>query len=597
MTTEIAFMLSLITITLLVFSLEIFPIEVTAIALLGTLLATGIISLEQAISGMSNKAVVTIGAMFLLGRALVKTGILEVLADRLSHKVGTRKWLGIGIFLAIAGLLSGILNNTTVVAVFIPLAMNLCRRFHLSPSKVLIPLSYVSMAGGTLTLVGTSTNLVVNSIAEAAGQPPFGMFEFFRLGLIFLGSGLVYVLLFSRRLLPSRSSPVSLTGNYHMGAYLTEVQVQQDSGLSEKTCREVGVNEHYDITVLSILRDRYHYSENIRNEILKVGDTLIVRGTIENILRLRREQGLALLSDIKLNDQELAQEGQVMAEGLVTRTSTLIGKTLKEIDFRQHYRAFVLAIRHHGEILREKISSIPLKFSDTLLIVTSPDRLNDLRRSEDLIIISEVDLQIRRVRLWWLVLALIPLMILMATFGVMDILKGALLSVIILLLLGVLRPQESYRSVDWSVLVLIASLVPVGEALVETGTTKFLATQMLVLVSKFQDSLLGPYLGLALIYLVTTLMTQMVSNTATAVLMPPVALTLAASLGVDARPFLMGTCFAASAAFLTPMGYQTNLMVYAPGNYRFLDYTRFGTPLTFLFWVVGTLLIPFFWPF
>lgn len=597
MTFEIAFMLGLIVVALVVFSLEIFPIEVTAVALLGVLLVTGTLTLEQAISGFSNKAVITIAAMFLLSHALVKTGILEVAADRLSRQVGTRKWLGMSIFLGVAGILSGFLNNTAVVAVFIPLAISLCRRFHLSPSKALIPLSFASMAGGTLTLVGTSTNLIVSSVAEKAGQPSFGMFEFFPLGILLLGAGLIYVCLLSPRLLPSRSTPVSLAGNYHMGAYLTEVRVREKSKLSGRTCLEVGMNEHYDITVLSILRGDQQVSQNIRNERLGADDILIVRGTIDNIFRLRRELGLALLSDIKLNDRELAREGQLMAEGLVTRTSSLIGKTLREVDFRQHYRTFVLAIRRHGDILRNKIAYIPLRFSDTLLMLASPDRLDDLRRSEDLIIISEVDLHIRRGRLWWLVLVLIPVMVALAALGVMEIPKGAFLAVVLLLFLSILSPQEAYRSIDWSVVVLIASLIPVGEAMIETGTAGYLADQILFVVSFFEGSDLAPYVGVALIYLVTCLLTQVVSNAATAVLMPPVALSLAAALGVDPRPFLMATCFAASSAFLTPMGYQTNLMVYAPGNYHFLDYTRFGGPLSLLFWAMATVFIPRFWPF
>ena len=597
MTFEIAFMLGLIVVALVVFSLEIFPIEVTAVALLGVLLVTGTLTVEQAVSGFSNKAVITIAAMFLLSHALVKTGILEVAADQLSRRVGTRKWLGISIFLGVAGILSGFLNNTAVVAVFIPLAMSLCRRFHLSPSKVLIPLSFASMAGGTLTLVGTSTNLIVSSVAEKAGQPPFGMLEFFPLGILLLIAGLIYVCFLSQRLLPSRSTPVSLSGNYHMGTYLTEVRVRKRSKLAGRTCLDVGMNARYDITVLSILRGGQQFSQDIRNQRLRAGDILIVRGTVDNIMRLRRELGLALLSDIKLNDQELAREGQLMAEGLVTRTSSLIGKTLKSADFRQHYRAFVLAIRRHGEILRNKIADVPLRFSDTLLILASPDRLDDLRRSEDLIVISQVDLQIRRGRLWWLVLVLIPVMVVLAALGIMEILKGAFLAVMLLLLLSILSPQESYRSIDWSVLVLIASLIPVGEAMIGTGTAGYLADQILIVVSLFKESALAPYVGVALIYLVACLLTQVVSNAATGVLMPPVALSLAAALGVDARPFLMATCFAASSAFLTPMGYQTNLMVYAPGNYRFLDYTRFGGPLSLLFWAMATVFIPRFWPF
>ncbi len=597
MTPEIAFMLAFVLVALLLFALELFPIEVTAFSMLACLLVFDFVSLDQALAGLSNKAVVTIATMFLLSHSLVKTGILEVAADRLSHRVKGRPWLGVAILLAITGVLSGFLHNTAVVAVFIPVAISLCHSFHLSPSKVLIPLSYVSIIGGTLTLIGTSTNLIVSSVAEAAGHPPLGMFEFFGLGSVLLLVGFLYLVFLAPRGLPARSSTASLTGKYQMGRYLTEVQVLDESPLVGRTCREASLNERYDITVLAILRGGVRRTENIRNRKLQAKDMLIVRGAVESFLQLRREQGLAMLPDIKLNDRELTHEGQVMAEGLVTRNSSLIGRTLKEIDFRQHYRAFVLAIHHHGEILRRKISHIPISFSDTLLMVTSPDRVAELRQSEDLIIISEVDLQIRKGRLWWLVLVLIPSIVLLAALGWTDILTGALLAVALLFVLRNLSPREAYRSVDWSVILLIAGLIPVGTALVETGTASFLADQILGLVSLLQNRDLAPYLALSLVYLVTSLLTQVISNAATAVLMPPVALSLASALDVDPRPFLMATCFGASAAFATPMGYQTNLMVYAPGKYRFLDYVRFGGPLNLVFWLVASVLIPWIWPF
>jgi len=596
MTFEIFFMLVLITGTLVLFALEVFPMEVTAFTMLAILLVTGIVGMDQAIVGLSNPAVVTIGALFVLSHALTKTGLLEVASSRLSEMVGPRKWLGVGIMLVTVSLSSAFLNNTAVVAMFIPLAMDLSRRFHISPSKILLPLSYAAIVGGTLTLIGTSTNLIVNSFVVGAGMAPIRMFELSRLGWIYLVVGVLYVLLFGRRLLPSRAALSSLTGKYHMGTYLTELKVKKDSALAGRTCREIGVNQKYDITVLAILRAGQRITENIRNLALEPGDTLIVRGLVDNIMRMRKEQGVQLLTDIKLNDTELSSDDQVLAEGLVTQTSRLVGKTLRQIDFRRHYGAFVLAIRRHGATLREKIAHIPLRVSDTLLMLAPRDRLNELRRTEEMIIISEADSTLHPGRFWWAVVVILPIMMILVALGIVNILPAVMVAVVILLVIGAVDIQESYHAVDWSVLFLIAAFVPMGYAMGKTGTAQYLASGIMGVAHMFPEEL-APQAALALLYLATSLLTEVVSNNATAIIVAPVALSVAAGLGVDARPFLIAVAFASSAAFMTPMSYQTNMMVYGPGSYRFSDYLRFGVVLNFGFWMIGSTLIPRLWPF
>lgn len=284
MSLEVLFMLALIVATIVAFALELLPIEVTALGLLGVLLLTGIVSPEEAFSGFSNKAVITIGSLFVLSYALSKTGVIEMAAEHLSRWTQHRRWMGIGLLLSMVGLLSGFLNNTAMVALFMPLAINLCSRFDLSPSKVLIPLSYVAIAGGTLTLVGTSTNLLVSSIIEAEGQRPLGMFEFTTLGSTFLGIALVYALFFACRVLPDRVKAGPLTRKYHMGPYLTEVRVIAGSKLEGRSCREASLNERYGTTVLEVLRGRRRYIESIGTMPLALDDILIVQGSVEDLL-------------------------------------------------------------------------------------------------------------------------------------------------------------------------------------------------------------------------------------------------------------------------------------------------------------------------
>ncbi len=596
MSWEIAFMLLLIAAALVVFSKEWLPIELTAIGLMTVMLLTGLVNVEQALAGLSNPAVVTIGALFVLSHALTKTGLLEVAARQLGTMVGDRKWFGVAIMLVSVSLLSAFLSNTAVVAMFIPLAIQLSQRFRMSPSKILLPLSYAAIVGGTLTLVGTSTNLIVNAFVIQSGQRSLGMFEFARLGWVYLVVGLAYILLFARRILPSRAGLSSLTHKYHMGTYLTELRIDNDSPLIGRSCKEAGINQNYDITILAIIRSGQRIDENIRNIPLQARDIMIGRGMVDDIMQLRKEQGVQLLSDIKLSDEELGSGDQVLAEGLVAQTSRLIGKTLREVDFRRHYGAFVLAVRHHASILRTKVAHIPLQVADTLLMLAPRDRLNELRRSEDLIIISEVKAELIRERLWWVSVLLIPLLVVLVSLGVVDIVRGSVVAVVVLLLLRVVEMQEVYRSVNWSVLFLIAAFVPVGSAMSETGTAGFIAAGMMGMADLFSSEW-APNAALALLYLVTAISTQLVSNNATALILAPVAISMATALDVDYRPFLMAVAFASSAGFMTPMSYQTNLMVYSPGSYRFGDYVRFGLAPNLLFWLLGALLIPIIWPF
>jgi len=596
MTLEVATMLILILAAFVLFALELVPVEVTAMSFLALLVGLGFVSLEESLAGLSNKAVVTIGALFIISRALMKTGALEIGAYHLSRRVGERKWLGIAILLVSAGVLSGFLNNTAVIVVFIPLALSLCRRFHISPTRVLLPLSYVSIIGGMLTLIGTSTNLLVSSIAEMEGVEPLKMFEFFHIGFIFLVIGLAYCIILGRHFLPSRISPDSLTSKYDISGYLTEVQIGEESGLVGSNCRQANLRQRYGVSVLSVIRDGTRLSTGVGRTPLQSYDLLILEGSMEDVLRMSREQKLQLLPDIHPDESEFLRQGQVVIETLIPNTSDFRGRTLRSLEFKQHYGALVLAIRRHGETIRQRISDVALKSADSLLLLVRKENIKEFMHSTELLLISEADLELHRERFWWLPLLVFPLIVLSAVFGLMDILTAALVGAISVLILGVIKPQEAYHSVDWPVIFLIASFVPVGTAMINTGTADFLAS-MIISVSRWFSGDLESYLTLAFFYLLTSVMTQVVSNNAAAIILTPVAISLAHTEGIEPHAFLIAICFAASAAFMTPLGYQTNLMVYAPGGYRFSDYVRFGAPLNILLWILASLLIPYFWPF
>lgn len=592
---ETILFLVIIGVAVVLFALEIFPMDVTALLLLAVLLATGLLNLDEAVSGFSNKAVLTVGAMFILSRALVKTGFVEVLADRLS-RLGHRPWTAIALFLLATSLISGFINNTAAVAIFIPLALHLSQKFQISPSKLLIPLSYASIYGGMITLIGTSTNLLVSAMVEDHSMDPLGMFEFARMGFVFLLVGSVYNLWVVPRILPSRVGLSSLTRKYHMSPYLTEFKIAEESPLIGATCVQRGVNEKYDITVLAIIRGDTRYETNIRNIRLQAGDILLARGTLENFVQFREDEKVLLLTDVKMSQSELTQGENLIVEGLIPSDSDLVGKSVKEIDFRNKFGAFVLAIRREGKTLREKIAHIVLHFADALLILVPRSRLNALAASPDLAILHEHEIRIHKVRFWWLAIAVIPIIMIVAAVSVMHILQAALMGTVLLLVLRGITIQEAYRSVNWTVIIMIAAFVPVGLAMEHSGTAGLIGTSIAQFGRSFPEGL-APYAALSLFYIVAVGLTSVISNNAAAIVLVPISLALAAEMGVDARPFIFAVCFGASTCFMTPLGYQTNVMVYGPGQYRFSDFVRVGTPLNIIFWALGTFLIPYFWPF
>ena len=580
------------------FIFEVFALEVTALAALGVLLLFNVISLEQALTGFSNKAVITIGAMFILSRSLVKTGFLEVFADFIYNHVGKNKWVTISVFLFIVSILSGLINNTAAVAIFIPLAINLCQRFHISPTRVLLPLSYAAIFGGTLTLIGTSTNLIVSNFIETRGLEPFSIFEFTKVGFIFVFVGIIYNLVVARFFLPSRAIVSSLTQKYHMSKYLTEFKVKTGSTMVGRLIEELDLDEHYDIDIIKLLRNDRTISVDLGSHRVKEGDVFLVQINVKKLIKFKNEMGVSLLSEIKMNQEELEGENHVLVEAIVAQQSSLIGKTLYQFNFRRKLSSFVLAIKRQNELLREKVAHIRLKFSDTLLILLPKEKLDKLRSSDDLVVLEELDLHLRYERYWWISIIVIPLIMILASFNIVSLTEAAILGVITVLLLKSISIQEAYESINWSVIFLLAALVPISIAIQNTGADRLLG-DFIIYVAEFISAYTGneEITYLSLLYSFTFILSAFMSNAAVAIIIAPIGIYLAAQLNIDPRAFLIAICFGASNSFMTPVGYQTNLMVYGPGEYKMKDFLYVGLPLTLIFWFLAMKLIPIYWPF
>ncbi len=596
MTFEIVFVLALIVLAFILFVSEKFSLDVTALFILTILFTGGFLTVEEAISGFSNPAVITIALLFILSQGLQKTRILEYLIVRINKLVSQSKNLGLGVYLLTIAFASALMNNTAIVAVFMPVTIRLAHQYHMSPSKLLIPLSYAAIMGGTLTLVGTSTNLIVNAVYIENGGSPLGMFEFAKYGWITLLVGLIYVLWIAPKILPSRTVTSSLTQSYHMAGYLTEMKISEDSPLVGSTCQERNVNQSYDVIVLDIQRDGRLIAYNVGRQTLRAGDILFVKGSLESFLRMKEVEKVTLLTDEKLTQSELEQDDNILVECMVTDQSDVIGKTLREANFRKRFGAFILAIRREGLIIRKKIAHVVLHTYDTLLIYGGKRQISELEKSGKFILLGEMQADLVKVRFWWISIVSIVLTVFLAAIGVLPILKGALISAVILMMFRVISPNEAYESIHWQVIVLIAALIPLGIVIQSSGTATYIANMIMQYVDTLSPSI-QPYVLFALVYFVTMVMTEVSSNTATAIIMTPIVIAITADMQFDPRPFIFGVCFAASASFSTPVGYQTNLMVYGPGGYRFSDYMKTGIPLALTFWILAILIIPTIWPF
>lgn len=586
MTLEIALTLGLLIAAIALFISNRFPPEVVALILLATLLISGLIPVEKGLRGFSNDAVITIAAMFVLSEGLQRTGFIGWVARGLEKLARRAVWLAIGALLVLAAFMSAFVNNTAVVALFIPLTLAISETARLSPSRLLLPLSYASMLGGVCTLIGTSTNLIVNGVAQERGIAPLGMFEFTPLGLIFTATGLVYLFAIGMRLLPDRRPAADPADAYRLSAYITEVELTEKSKAVGRRLMDADFVKELGIEVLDIWRNDVRLLP-LPDRILHEGDILRVRCDLQRLQQLQGAYGLKMVSDAHAH-----AEPPLLVELVLTPNSSLVGKSLRSSRFRNRFGATVLALRHRQEMALEQFADAQLQAGDAILVQVERERLPELLRMPDFIFVSQAEITRPR-PLKALLAGLIMIgVVVVASLGWYPTSVTAMTGALLMVLTGCLKPDEAVQSIDWRLLIMLGAMLGLGAAMEITGAARWLTTSFIGALGA-----LGPIIALSGFYLLTSLLTEVMSNNATAVLMAALAIEVAAALGVDARPFLFAVAYAASASFMTPIGYQTNTMVFGVGQYRFSDFVRVGAPLNFLFWILATLLIPRFWGF
>nr|WP_276282224.1 SLC13 family permease [Halorussus sp. DT72] len=589
---------AVILIALVLFATEPVPIDITAIGIMVALMILEPwtqVSAAEGVSGFASSATITVLAMFILSYGVQRTGAVQILGRKIGAFTGDDETRQLGATIGVVGSISGFINNTAAVAILMPMVTDLAHEGNTSPSKLLLPLSYASMFGGTLTLIGTSTNILASSVAADLGVAgaPFSMFEFTQLGVVVAIVGTVYLMTLGRWLTPARIPPEDdLTEEFELEEYLTEVVVREDSPLVGQTVRDALADTDFDVDIVQLIRGEKSFAEPLGPKQIQVDDIFAVRTDRDTLLNLIDAEGLALVPNVDVTEEELetADQERNLVEVVVAPRSSLVGKTLATASFRERYDATVLALRRGPEFIRKRMDHAGLQVGDTLLVYATPDSISRLNVNRDFIVAQEIERPDYRESKIPLAVGIVAAVVAVAALDVLPIMVSALAGALVMVVTGVLEPPEVYDAVEWDVIFLLAGVIPLGIAMQKTGAADLIA-DLLVMSAAFLPAIavLGTF------YVVTAVLTNIVSNNASVVLMIPVAVEAAAQLDANPFAFVLAVTFAASTAFMTPVGYQTNLFVYGPGGYKFTDYVRVGTPLQIVFAVVTTLGIAAFW--
>jgi len=598
-TPEKIFLTILIVLVFLAFAKEWLSAELVAIGALMACIFAGILSVEKgadnnALMVFADPAPLTVACMFILSAALDRTGVIEALGSWFERVAGSSQTKMMVVMIVLVAVLSGFVNNTPVVVVFMPIVLAICRNKNYKASKFLIPLSYAAIVGGTMTVIGTSTNLVAAGIASKE-KIEINMFDITPLGLVFVGITFFYLLTIGRKLLPDRVTLAALIDNETSREFITHAFVKEGSDLVGKTFLETGFKKMKKARIIEVNRDGVRLRDPLPEIVFEAGDEIVFKGVLEGVMGISSTEGIDVRGNDGLGLEGVRTESAVLMEGILGPDSSLAGKTLKELNFRQRFGVLILAVHRRGKNLKERFEDEKLAFGDTLLVQGPAEKMRELFKQKDFVNLSEPQHQVLRRRKAPIALGAIGLFILLGAlggnFGIpkVPVVEAAMTAAFICLVTRCLDPREAYQAVEWKVVFMIIGMLGLGLAMRESGMAESIAT----VVTMTTDN---PIIMLAAFYLLAAVMTEIISNNAVAALLTPLAIIVAGNMGASAMPFVVAVMFGSSASFSTPIGYQTNTFVYGAGGYKFSDFFRAGFPLAVILWIVAVLLIPVFWP-
>jgi di/tricarboxylate transporter len=583
---DIFIVLALLLIAIVLFAMEKISVDIVTLIMLIVLCTTRIITPEEAFAGFSSDFIVILASIFVLTAALEETGILEFLIARLVKVASRGAHILLFLIMLISGTISAFMNNTTVTAMFVSPVLGVSRKLKFSSSKLLMPLAYASILGGTCTLIGTSTNVAVSGYIAKAGLEPVGMFEISGIGLIIFSVGMLYMMTIGRKLLPNYQEH-ALTEEYKMQKYITEVLVQPNSPLVNQLVYASDLSKK-KFKMLNIIRGKEKFLPDYRTRI-QAGDILLVEGEVDDLISIRETKGIEIMADVVLEDA-LQSPDIRLAEILITAHSNLIRHTIREIDFQRRYGLTVLAVSRQGETLRTQISDVKLKLGDLLLVQGSQDRLNYLRSNQHLAVLEEFSQVLFRKRKGIITISAFVLAIILGSFSILPLSISFLGAAVISILTGCITTDRAYEAIDWRLLILIGGMTAFGAAMDKSGAAQFLANGIVDLLAPF-----GKLTILSGFIFLTVFLTQPMSNAAAALVIVPVALQTAAAIDSNPRTFAIAIMLAASISLITPFE-PSCILVYGPGKYKFSDFLKVGSGLTLLLVLIIIFMVPVFWP-
>jgi di/tricarboxylate transporter len=583
---------AILVIAMLLLITERLPVDLTAIGIMVALILTGILTPKEAIAGFASPAVITVGSMFFISKGMIRTGAVGFISQKVLQYSRGRPQLAIVLILTIVGLASAFINNTPVVVLFIPIILSLSCELDFSPSKFLIPISYASILAGTCTLIGTSTNIIISDLSAMYGFGALEMFELSRLGVPVALLGISFLVLAAPRLMPSMHNPVCELQDDAHRRYLAELQVPRGSRIIGEDPNSYFAQKYPNIEVLELIRYSHIFYPDRDSVQIAPDDLLLVKGSANDLVEILHENIVELSLAEQGMDFAVGQKESLIVELIIPPQSSLLGARLMENRLQRDPDVHIIAIkRQELHYTEQKIKDIRLKIGDILLIRCPESSLDRLRGETDYIIVEDVHHEIVHKRLARRAFVIFGGLVVAASTGMADIMVCALAAAFLMILTGCLQLRDAYRAMEGRVLLIIIATIALSAALQKTGASEFYAKAFLSLFSG-----LDPVYVLSGILLLTSISTHILSNNATAILLLPIAISAALGLGVNPKPFIVAVCFGASACFATPIGYQTNLLVYGPGGYRFSDYLKLGMPLNLLVLVMGSFFIPRIWP-